>query len=189
MCRPSYCVDQKHFYFEKRGQLCFKITAHQKMTQSHIVHCHNSLQLVDTLHQINPVHTHTSSFFKINSNIILKSSIPCICYIKVHRLLHQDIVFIWCNEVYLAILSSILNLFFHVVSFRFSYQNTVCISLYSHTYYMLHQAHPPGYDHSNNICKTEQITELLIMQFFPACCYFLPLQSQYSPQHPVLKDP
>jgi len=31
--------------------------------------------------------------------------------------------------------------------------------------------------------------ELLIMQYFPASCYFLPLISKYYSQHPLLKHP
>jgi hypothetical protein len=31
--------------------------------------------------------------------------------------------------------------------------------------------------------------KLLIMQFSPTSCNFIPLRSKYSPQHPVLKHP
>jgi hypothetical protein len=34
-----------------------------------------------------------------------------------------------------------------------------------------------------------QIMKLLTVQFSPLSCYFLPLMSKYSPQHPVLKHP
>jgi hypothetical protein len=31
--------------------------------------------------------------------------------------------------------------------------------------------------------------KLLIVQFSPVSCHFIPLRSRYSPQHPVLKHP
>jgi hypothetical protein len=31
--------------------------------------------------------------------------------------------------------------------------------------------------------------KLLIMQFPPLSCHFIPLRTKYSPQHPVLKHP
>jgi hypothetical protein len=31
--------------------------------------------------------------------------------------------------------------------------------------------------------------KLLIMQFSPTSCHFIPLRSKYSPQHSVLKHP
>jgi hypothetical protein len=31
--------------------------------------------------------------------------------------------------------------------------------------------------------------KLLIMQFSPTSCHFIPLRSKYCPQHPVLKHP
>jgi hypothetical protein len=31
--------------------------------------------------------------------------------------------------------------------------------------------------------------KLLIMQVSPSSCYFLPIRSKYSPQHPVLTHP
>jgi hypothetical protein len=39
------------------------------------------------------------------------------------------------------------------------------------------------------IMFAEQITELLIRQFSPASCHFIPLRSKYSRKHPVLEHP
>jgi hypothetical protein len=43
--------------------------------------------------------------------------------------------------------------------------------------------YPPSFDHPNNSWWRVQIMELLIMQFFPASCHFIPLRSKYSPKH------
>jgi len=42
-------------------------------------------------------------------------------------------------------------------------------------------------DHPNNVWWRVQIMKLLIIQSFPASRHFLPLRSEYSPQHTVLK--
>jgi hypothetical protein len=45
------------------------------------------------------------------------------------------------------------------------------------------------HDHSNYTRRRVQVMKLLIMQFSPTSCHFIPLRSKYSPQHPVLKHP
>jgi len=61
-------------------------------------------------------------------------------------------------------------------SFRFSDQNTVCISHQPHAYYMTRPFHSPWFHHPNNVWWSVQAMKLLIMQSSPT-----------SPQHPVLK--
>jgi hypothetical protein len=43
--------------------------------------------------------------------------------------------------------------------------------------------HLPWLDHSNYTWRRAEVTKLLVMQF----SQFIPLQSKYSPQHPVLE--
>jgi hypothetical protein len=43
--------------------------------------------------------------------------------------------------------------------------------------------------HSKYTWRRVQVMKLLIMQFSPTSCHFIPLRSKYSPQHPVLKHP
>jgi hypothetical protein len=50
-------------------------------------------------------------------------------------------------------------------------------------------AHPPWLNHSNYTWRGVQVMKLLIMQFPPNSCHFIPLSSKYSLQHPVLKHP
>jgi hypothetical protein len=52
---------------------------------------------------------------------------------------------------------------------------------------MPRSAHPPSFDHPNNIFLNEQVMKLLMMQSSPASLHFPPLRSKYSPQHPVLR--
>jgi hypothetical protein len=59
--------------------------------------------------------------------------------------------------------------------FRFSNRNIVCVSRLSLACYMTSPSHPPCLDHSNNICWSVQVMELLIMQSSTASCHFLPL--------------
>ena len=47
--------------------------------------------------------------------------------------------------------------------------------------------HSSRFDHPNNIWWGVQIIKHLIMQFYPLCCYFVPIRTKYSPQHPILK--
>jgi hypothetical protein len=55
-----------------------------------------------------------------------------------------------------------------------------------HAHCMLRPSNPPWFDHPNNISRGVQIMKLLVMQFFPASCYFLRLGSKCSPQHSLL---
>jgi hypothetical protein len=45
---------------------------------------------------------------------------------------------------------------------------------------------PTWFDHPNNACRSVQIINLLILQFYPTFCHFLPLMAKFY-QHPVLK--
>jgi hypothetical protein len=53
--------------------------------------------------------------------------------------------------------------------------------------YMHWPSHPPWSDHANTVWWGAEIIKLLIMQFYTTSCYFIPLRSKYSLQHPVLK--
>jgi hypothetical protein len=57
-----------------------------------------------------------------------------------------------------------------------------------HSCYIPCRSHPPFIYHSNYAWRRVQFSELLIMRFLPSC-YFVPLKSKYSSQHPVLKHP
>jgi hypothetical protein len=48
-------------------------------------------------------------------------------------------------------------------------------------------SHPPQLANSNYTWWRAQITQLLVMQFYPSGRHFIPLRSKYSPQHNVLK--
>jgi hypothetical protein len=50
-------------------------------------------------------------------------------------------------------------------------------------------SHPFWLDHSNYAWRRVQAMKLLIMQFPLISCHFIPLWSNYPPQHPVLKHP
>jgi len=69
--------------------------------------------------------------------------------------------------------------------FRFSNQNIICISHFSHPCYMPRPSHPPRLDNPNNIWWSAQVRKLLIKQSFPISRHFLSLRSEYSPQYPV----
>jgi hypothetical protein len=47
--------------------------------------------------------------------------------------------------------------------------------------------HSPWFYLPNNIWWWVQIMTLCTVQLPPLSCYFIPLRSKYSPQHPVLK--
>jgi hypothetical protein len=49
-------------------------------------------------------------------------------------------------------------------------------------------SHPPRLHQLNHFWLRLQVMKLLIMQFFSAPYYFVPLSSKYSPQHPILKQ-
>jgi hypothetical protein len=40
----------------------------------------------------------------------------------------------------------------------------------------------------NNVCQSVQIINVLIVQYYPTLCHFLPLRSKFS-HHPVFKHP
>jgi hypothetical protein len=73
--------------------------------------------------------------------------------------------------------------------FRFSDQNIVWISYFTHGGYMPLPFLRPWNYHPNNIWWSVQVVKLLIMQSSSASRHFLPLRFKYSPQHPVLKRP
>jgi hypothetical protein len=56
-----------------------------------------------------------------------------------------------------------------------------------HSCYVPCRSHPPLLDHSNYNWRRVQVMKLLIMQFSPTSCHFIPLRTKYSAQHPVLK--
>ena len=45
----------------------------------------------------------------------------------------------------------------------------------------------PSFDHPSDIQWGGQIVKLLITQFYPASCYYLPIRPKYLPQHPILE--
>jgi hypothetical protein len=75
------------------------------------------------------------------------------------------------------------------LSFRLSHQNPKCIPLLTHARYMSYLSHPILLDHSNYTWRRVNVRNLLIMQFPPTSCDFVPLRSKYLPQHPVLEHP
>jgi hypothetical protein len=56
------------------------------------------------------------------------------------------------------------------------------LSCSPHTCYMPCPSHPPRLDLSDYTWQRVQVMKLLIMQFSPASCYFIPFWSKYSPQ-------
>jgi hypothetical protein len=54
---------------------------------------------------------------------------------------------------------------------------------------MLCPSHPPWFNNSNYTWRRVQVMKLLIMQFSPTSCQFIPLRFKYSPQRPVLTYP
>jgi hypothetical protein len=71
--------------------------------------------------------------------------------------------------------------------FMFSYQNPACTPIPSYTCYMSWPSHLPWRDNCN-IWWGVQVMKLFIMQFSPTSCYFVPLRSKNSHQHPVLEQ-
>jgi hypothetical protein len=67
-------------------------------------------------------------------------------------------------------------------SFRFRHQNRVSTSPYPCACYM---PRPQFF----LIESFEMITKFFIMQFPLDSCYLAPLRTEYSPQHPVLRQP
>jgi hypothetical protein len=75
------------------------------------------------------------------------------------------------------------------LSFGLSHQNLLHFSLLS---YMCHMTCPPHslwFDLLNEIWRSMQIMNLLIVQLYPLTSYFIPLTSKYSPHNPVFKLP
>ena len=61
-------------------------------------------------------------------------------------------------------------------------KNPVYTSPCPHTCYMPRPSHSARFDHPNHIWWAVQIIKLLIMQFTPLPCYFVPLRPKYLPQ-------
>jgi len=61
----------------------------------------------------------------------------------------------------------------HSLSFMFSNKNPVCITLLPHVWHMPYPSHPLY--HPNNTWHEVQVLKLLLNQFSPTSCYFLPL--------------
>jgi hypothetical protein len=70
------------------------------------------------------------------------------------------------------------------LSFWLSHHYPLSIPLLPHSCYMPHPSHPSWLDHSNFTWRRVQVMKLLIMQFSPISCHFIPRWSKYSPQHP-----
>jgi hypothetical protein len=77
------------------------------------------------------------------------------------------------------ILSSHLCVGLRGCLFWLSHQNGKCITLLPHSCYMPYSSHPPWLDHSNYTWRRVQVMKLLVMQFSPISCYFIPLQPKY----------
>ena len=73
------------------------------------------------------------------------------------------------------------------LSFRFPHQNPAYASPLPHTRYMPRPSHSSPFYHSDNIGRGVQIIQLLIMQFPPLPCYFVPPRPKYFPHHPILE--
>jgi hypothetical protein len=71
------------------------------------------------------------------------------------------------------------------LSFWRSHQYPICIPLLPHSYHVPNPCHPSWPDHSNYTRQRVQVMKLLIMQFSPTSCHFIPRRSEYSPQQPV----
>jgi hypothetical protein len=70
------------------------------------------------------------------------------------------------------------------LSLWLSHQNYMH-SFPSYAWYMPCPTHPPSLGHSNYNWQRVQIMKFLLMQFPLTSYYFIPVQSKYSPQHPV----
>jgi len=74
--------------------------------------------------------------------------------------------------------------------FPWGSQSKFCsISHFIHACYILHLTHPPWFNCHKNICRSIQVTKLLIMQSSPTSCHFLCPRYKYSLQLPALKHP
>jgi hypothetical protein len=70
-----------------------------------------------------------------------------------------------------------------------SHQNPICIPLLPHTCYTPCTSQIPRLDNSDYIWRRVQVTKLLVMQSSPTSYHFIPHQSKYNSQHPVLQQP
>jgi hypothetical protein len=78
------------------------------------------------------------------------------------------LAFLRCVFLLVSFLQGILPKYFCIYSCIFNACHMTCAS------------HRPWFDQSNTVCRGVQIMKLLIMQFSPAFCYFIPLRSTYS---------
>jgi hypothetical protein len=74
------------------------------------------------------------------------------------------------------------------LSLRFPLKPAIHVSS-PHMRYMAGLMHSSRYDHPHNVWWAAQIIKLLIMEFSPFPYYLVPLSSEYSPQHLILKHP
>jgi hypothetical protein len=72
------------------------------------------------------------------------------------------------------------------LSFWLSHQCPICIPLLPHWCYMPCSSNPSWLHHSNYTWRIVQVVKLLIMQFSPTSCHFIPLRSKYS-QRNIMK--
>jgi len=72
---------------------------------------------------------------------------------------------------------------------RFSYQSCVRISYVPQASLIPFPCHPPLFDDHNNIWRTMQGMDVLLVLFSSVSLYFTFLRSKYYPKHPVLNHP
>ena len=128
---------------------------------------HNSRLLVPVLSQINPIHKPLLYFLKISFNIILPSTprfSKCLSYLR-----FSDQKFVW---VYLRSQGCYMSrpsqtcIFIVIIIIII----IIIITIFKHA-------------------AIYNIVKLLLKQFSPPSCHFLPLRAKYFHQHPVLKHP
>jgi hypothetical protein len=73
------------------------------------------------------------------------------------------------------------------LSLRPSHQNPVHTSFLTHMRYMPRPSHSFRFNHPHERRLGIQIMKFLIMKFPPLPFYLVPLSTNYSPQHPILK--
>jgi hypothetical protein len=66
------------------------------------------------------------------------------------------------------------------LSSSLSHQYPICIPLLPHSCYMPRPSHPSWLDYSNYTWRRVQVMKLLIMQFSPTSCLFIPLVKIFS---------
>jgi hypothetical protein len=62
------------------------------------------------------------------------------------------------------------------LSIWFSHQYPTCMRLLPHSCYIPCPSHSPWFHHSNYTWRRVQVMKLLIMQFSPTSCHFIPLR-------------